>query len=297
MNKIQDIEIKRKSKYQIFRDNENKTFRVLIQECDYENGLLLKESNYSDQKELISVVTYDYNGKLLAEKTIFQNIEVESKEVSRYCYDSENKLMNIVNYMNNDKMDEAKYRYNENGNLIEKIEYDIAGIVRKREETDILKKLKIEYEYDHEEKVEVKIIKEMSDTWKVLNEIEIIHEGILEGKSETKNTYNSKDELINTKIYEDGNLVLNEDYFYNQDGIEIGSTGYDYNSKIETKIKRYLDDNSRVIKEEHFENEELDYYYEKNYTLTGEILTEKYYSLDRSGGFEEINEFVNEYEK
>jgi len=289
--------LKRK-KYQRIINERNEYSESLIQLTEYDKSKqVVKEMNYDELGQLYSMTTINYkeNSQVLEKK--LEYFQLKSIENVKYKYSSNDKLESITHFMNNDQWEKVIYNYDDKSRLIEKIEFNADEIISKKIITDYEKKTIIEYEYDTNGNVVVEIIKEMSESWKVLKEIEIVYQGILEGKSISIYSYDNKDQFTNLKIYEEDKLVLNEDYFFNSEGIEIRSLGYDYSDGSKIEIIREVGNEGKITKEDQFINDLLEFSTEKEYNRKGDLLVQKKWVLSNDEGFEESEEFIYKYEE
>ncbi len=269
----------------------------LVQRCEYDDrGLLVKEVSYYHKGEMESITTYTYREDLQVENIRKKYIEIDSIEEVKHFYNAKNQRIKISRYLRNELSGEELFSYNEAGQLVEKNRIDYDDYLKEKEIVDYEKGIKKYFEYSADDSLFLERTTTLNEKGNPIKEVEVVYGGINEGELETINTYNDKEQLINTKMYEEGEMTLNEDYFFNEQGFEIRSVGYDFDLDRKVEIQRLIDDKGRILKEEQVVNGVLANYFEKVYNENGQLVYKKVFDLEEGSGIEEEREFVYEYE-
>ncbi len=204
------------------RSNEDKTLQ-LQRELD-EKGNKLSELSYSEDGELMEEKywEYDSNGALIADKCIF--IEEEVTEVVKYLYDEQGKLtLTHKSYGEAGDADSTYYIYNDGGKLIEKRTESSEGEVEHKEEM----------KYDGEN---------------LIQQIVYNYDGTIMEKSSF--TYNEKGELLEELRYtSERNQELKILYDYPLVGKSPDTTVYNSKGNIVQRTRNSFDDKQRIVKE------------------------------------------------
>lgn len=269
----------------------------LVHRCEYDDrGLLVKEVSYYHKGEMESITTYTYREDLQVENIRKKYIEIDSIEEVKHFYNAKNQRIKISRYLRNELSGEELFSYNEAGQLVEKNRIDYDDYLKEKEIVDYEKGIKKYFEYSADDSLFLERTTTLNEKGNPIKEVEVVYGGINEGELETINTYNDKEQLINTKMYEEGEMTLNEDYFFNEQGFEIRSVGYDFDLDRKVEIQRLIDDKGRILKEEQVVNGVLANYFEKVYNENGQLVYKKVFDLEEGSGIEEEREFVYEYE-
>ena len=181
----------------------------------------------------------------------------------------------------------TEYVYDDQSRLTEELENDSDGNLLRTLEIDNNTRVRIETYYEDEGLVRARmttLFDENGNTTKQTEDDDYI----------TTYKYNDQNKLINIIITEDGKTTLNEDYFYNDEGLEIRSLGVDHNVDTTIEILRSFNENKQLVKEEQFSNGELEFLFEKKYNEHGHLVHEKKSEFDQ--GQQATTEFIYDIE-
>lgn len=269
--------------------------KILVRKNEFdEHELMIIETNFYPNGEVINVVENLYTEDGQLQETIIHHIETEVEERLFYSYDK--KLLKQVTHFQDDSISmNIFYSYNKDGRLISETEQEDDILVREIT-VDYTKKIKLENHFNETGNWEHQIETHFDDEEKTLVEIERDNSEFLTGESKTQNTYDESNNLINIKIYEKDVLTLNEDYFFNEAGVEIKSIGHDIETDETTRVIKEVDSKNRIIKHEEFFNDKLSLHSEKRYDENDQLIYEKNWTLFNDVGEEDLKELIFEYE-
>lgn len=125
-------------------------------------------------------------------------------------------------------------------------------------------------EYDEEGNVVLEKRDILDDNGNIIKEIE--NEDYV-----TEHIYENG-KKVSTRIYEAGEMTLQEEYFFDENGNEIGSKGIDYEADETITINRKFNESNKVTSEKEYLNGTLEYdkiytYDEKNRIIRLEIIS------------------------
>lgn len=280
--------------------------KFLKQLNNAEQNILVEENAFSPEGLLLSTTEFDKEGNIFAiEKQVYTpdgqilkqttTVPPEQEETLTYHYNDKGQPTRHVHLFNGEDAGTAEYTYDEQGRLL-KIEYFEDGSLERKESFDHDQAIQRDCEYGLDGEILMETITQLDSSGNAIEEKEIIHGGMLAGETITKNTYDEQGNCIRTEIYEGDELVLEEDYFFNEQGVEVKSVGQDHEAAEKTEINRVVNAQGKVTKEEQFLNGELDFSFVKEYNDQGQLVYEKNWALDNGFGEEELTVFVYTYE-
>ncbi len=268
-------------------DFENSTTESLLRISEYnQEGLLIKETDYDENDKVATITTNTYSSENLLVECSTEYVQEKATQRTVNTYEGK-LLVKKEEFQVGENAIITEYVYNDKGQLTEELENDTDGNLLRTLEIDNNTRVRIESYYEEEGLIGARMITlfdEHGNTTKVTEDDDYI----------TTYTYDDQNKLKNVTIKEEGKITLNEDYFYNEEGLEIRSLGVDHNVDTTIEILRVFNENKQLVKEEQFSNTELHLLFENKYNEQGHLIHEKKSEFDQ--GQQATTEFTYDIE-
>lgn len=214
-------------------------------------GNILTEAEYNLDGHALQEVAYIYKNLLLMETNEIFEGAISNRTL--YKYDKQSRLIEEKEFINVDILQTLKtYDHSENTMTIQF--FDLDGQLVEEEKTFYNKNKNI--------------IKEISKTQTLEGDIEEI--SLFE--------YDEKGLLTKLTSHQEDNLVLMEEYMYNQKGQETKSIGFDYEVNEKTVIENKYNEASKLIEKTQHINDKLTYQKNYEYNEKGDVVYEHEYN-------------------
>ncbi len=179
-------------------------------------------------------------------KILELTFDLDGNEIHKTEFIYESALLQQINEISYQVLESiTKFKYNAEGKVIHEICENVDG--------------EIEFEKQVIEEENIIIERVYGDTTiKKLNEKGQVYEEMEADNTVTKNHYEG-DNLVRTQIFEGSELMLDESYYFDELGNEVGSSGKDLETGTELVIKRKFSDFNKVLLEENFDDGELSF--------------------------------------
>lgn len=172
--------------------------------------------------------------------------DLEGNEIHQTEFIYQDKLVHQIKEIGfQELMFTKKFEYNSDGTVIHEILENETG--------------EIEFELQFIEEENIILERQYGETTiKKLNDKGKIYEELESDNTITKYHYEG-DNLVRIQIFEEGELMLDESYYFDEHGNEIGSSGKDLETGVEVVIKRKFSDFNKLLLEENFDNGKLSF--------------------------------------